>query len=140
MDACANCNNCLRSSVLYSLLVSFALMHSELEFSDDGDITFFSPAENKRSTLDDLPVDLHPEGGEVVDGGRQREEHHEPDRYAGDHFHGEDVIAKKWPLTPTVGEDDGHHRDDLNQHLEFPKLASLNGEALGSGNRAKSAD
>src|SRR5947209_5218279 len=37
-------------------------------------------------------------------------------------------------------ENDGDYRDDLNQHLEFAKIARLNGETFRSGDRTQAAD
>ena len=87
-----------------------------------------------------LTIDLLPKSPEVIKRREQRDGDHEPDGSHGDHVYGEDVSAERSPVIPTMGEDDGDDRDDLDDHLEFADVGGLDGEALLRGDRAKSGD
>src|SRR3954467_5723275 len=82
------------------------------------------------ATLLGLPIDLLPEYPKINERGEQRYGHHEPDGRDGNDMDWEDVSAYWAPIVPTVREDNGDDRDDLDDHLEFANVRGLNGEAF----------
>jgi len=95
--------------------------------------------ESAAAALGDLPVNLGPECGEIIDGGNQRDTDHEPDGGIGDPVHGEDKVAVNRPLFPAMVENDGDHGDDLHHHLELAEFAGFDGKAAGRGDGAQAA-
>src|SRR6185437_16461556 len=53
--------------------------------------------------------------------------------------HGDDDRAEG-PLAPSVVQDGGHHRDDLDDGLKLAQVAGFDGEALGGGDGAQAVD
>ncbi len=84
-------------------------------------------------------VNAIPEGDEVIDGGEQGNDQHEPDGHAGDEVNSDDE-SEEVPLVPAVRENGSDDGDNLQDHLQFAEVAGLNGEAFGGGNTAKSGD
>src|SRR5581483_382157 len=110
-------------------------------FSRGGDIALPAAAEDEAAAaaLHHLPVNLRPEGHEIIHGRNQREGDHESDGCARDHVNGKNEEAEI-PVFPAHREDGGDHGDDLHDHLEFAEIAGLDGEAFGGGDGTEAAD
>src|SRR3954470_1047685 len=105
------------------------------EYSPGCDIAFPATAQDEGAALAPFlhrPGDLRPERHEIIDGGPQREHHHDPDGDLRDPVDGQDEAAEL-PVRPAAVEDGGDDGDDLHHHLEFAEVAGLDGEALRRG-------
>src|SRR5579862_1937142 len=143
MESCATLSNVERSSGLNSSSVApRPITFGEAAgLSGGGDIALPAPTENKGATaaLHHLPVDLRPEGDEIIQRRYQGQEHHEPDGQTGDPMYREEVRPVNRPFLPSMIEDHRDDRDDLHQHFEFAEFAGFNGEAFRSCNRSQAA-
>src|SRR5678815_4077927 len=121
MAWCATRNRSRRSSGLYSAFDSGSVSAECGELSGDWDIALPPPGKDEGTTaaFHNLPIDLGPEGGEVVARRHQRENHHEPDRNMRNDVHGKEVTVINRPFFPAMVENHSHHRNDLHHHLEL---------------------
>src|SRR5439155_26985449 len=102
-------NNSFRSSEVYSGSRP-RWVRDEDDSSDGGDIALLAPAENKGASpaLHHMAIDLRPKREKIVQGGKQRQSHHEPDRSERNPVHRKNIEAVHWPFLPAVVENDGH--------------------------------
>src|SRR6266853_95857 len=110
--------------------------------SSDGLDIAFSPLGQDKSPATPLfrfMIDPRPEGNEVVQGGNQRKQNHEPDGDSGDPINREEINVEQWPFLPAASENHRHHRNNLHQHFELAEFARLNRKTFGRGNRAQPA-
>src|SRR5580704_5144018 len=143
IDWWASCNKMERSSGVNSFCVAELQFAPgvAVKFSGCGDIALPPTAEDKRAAaaLHHLPVNLRPEGDEVIARRYQRQQNHEPYRHPRDPVHREEIPAIDGPFFPAMLQNNGHHGNDLHQHLELTQVASLDGKSLRSRNRPQSA-
>src|ERR1700678_2841813 len=85
------------------------------------DIAFSPPGKNEGAApaLFRFAIDPRPKGNKVIERRNQRKQNHEPDRDPRNPVNRENIDAEQRPLMPAAGQNHSHHRNNLNQHLEF---------------------